>query len=94
MPNHPHIIAHRRVNILAHRVLVLRLLDRSEQGLGLGHARGLGRLGKLLLLLSDNPLVLAGTSIVQLHEALGHLEEVLVWLVRGEFNIKNEVTSR
>jgi len=43
----------------------------------------------LLSLLSDDSFVLAEATILDIDEALGGLEEVLIWLVRSEINTES-----
>ena len=85
--DHPNLEADWRIDVLAHGILELALLHAAEEGLGLAKAR-LGRLFLALLLLCDQSLVLGDGSVEQGDEALSHLEEVLVRLVRSKLDLK------
>ena len=90
MANHSDIIADGWVNILIQGVLILCLLDGTKKSLGFGHGLALVQLCLSLLLLSDDSLVLAVSSIVETNEALCNLEEVLVWLIWAKVSNKVE----
>lgn len=86
-------VANWRVYLLNHRVFELGPLHAPQQGLSFGHGLGLRRLRSScsLLLLRNNPLVFAESSVVHLDEALSYLEEVLVWQLGSEFNLESKL---
>ena len=89
MANHPHVVADGWVNILIQCILILSLFDGPQKRFGFGHGLALVQLCLSLLFLSDDPLVLAVSTVVESDEALSYLEEVLIWLIRAE--VSNEV---
>lgn len=90
MTDHPDIEADGWVNVLIKSVLILCLLDRAQKCLSFGHSLALVQLCLPLLLLSNDSLVFAVSTVVQTDEALSNLEEVLIRLIRAEVSHKVE----
>lgn len=86
MTDEPEIEAERRINVLINGLFELAALHRPQQSLCLRETAAMCSLlfGLLLLLLGDEPLVLAQGTIVQSHKALSLLEEILIGLVWSE----------
>ena len=80
----------RRIDFFVLSIFPFGLFNGAQQSFGFRHSHTFSHLGCSLLLLGNYPFVFANGAVVELDEALGYLEEILVWFIRPKFDVEVE----